>query len=225
MELLQSELARTQSKLGDKAQEVEAAHTVLKNFESKYDGCLLSQRKCEAEMKLYKTEFEKLSGGVQQLQTNSAKEVNTLQQKLAESETLRNSLVQQVYSLQQNAQETAFCRDELAALKDSHSNEVTALQKQLASTQLELSTAQDKWRSHEEGLKSQVQESEEKCSEIENRLFQLQEDLSKRSQQVCVVAKNGYWYMARSLYQARTIVFSHAKTHFLFLSFLSSLIQ
>ena len=191
MELLQSELAKTQSILGDKTQQVEAAQTELKNFESKYDGCLLSQRKCEAEMKLYKTEFEKLSGGVQQLQTNSAKEVTTLQQKLAESETLRNSLVQQVYSLQQNSQEMAFCRDELAALKNSHSNEVAALQKQLAGAQLELSSAQDKWRSCEEELKSQVQESEGKCSEMENKLFQLQEDLSKRSQQVCMVTSAG----------------------------------
>ena len=184
MELLQSELARTQSRLEDKTQEVEAAQTESKNFENKYDGCLLSQRKCEAEMKLYKTEFEKLSLGVQQLQTNNAKDATELKQKLAESETLRNSLVQQVYSLQQNAQEMAFCREELASLRVSHSTEVTELQQQLTSTKSELSTAQDEWRSREEELKSQVQESEQKCGEIENKLLQLQEDLLRRSQQV-----------------------------------------
>ena len=184
MELLQSELARTQSRLEDKSQEVEAAHTELKNFENRYDSCLLSQRKNEAEMNLYKTEFEKLSSGVQQLQTNNAKEVTELKQKLAESETLRNSLVQQVYSLQQNAHEMAFCREELASLKVSHLTEVTELQQQLTSTKSELSTVQNEWRSREEELQSQVQESEQKCGEVENKLLQLQEDLLKRSQQV-----------------------------------------
>jgi len=144
----------------------------------------LSQRKCEAESKLYKTEFEKLSSGVQRLQTNSAKEVTELKQQLAQSETLRNSLVQQVYSLHHNTQELTFCRDELSTMRQSHATEVAQLEKQLTSAKLELSTAQDEWRSHEEELKLQVKESEKKCSEVENSLTQLQDDLSKRSQQV-----------------------------------------
>lgn len=184
MELFRSELTKTQSILEDKNQEVEAAQTQLKNFESQYDACLLSQRKSEEEMKLYKTEFGKLSAGVQQLQTNNTKEAAELKQQLAHSEALRNSLVQQVYSLQQKTQEMTIYREEVAALRQSHSNEVAELQKQLASTKSELSTSQDDWRSCEEGLKLQAQESEQKCSEMENTLIRLQEDLSKRSQQV-----------------------------------------
>ena len=184
MELLRSELAKTQSRLEDKNQEVEATQTELKNFESQYDACLLSQRKSEEEMKLYKTEFEKLSSGVQQLQTNNSKEAAELKQQLAHSEALRNSLVQQVYSLQQKSQEMTIYREELAALRQSHSHEVVKLQKQLASAKLELSTSQNDWTSREEELKLQAQESEQKCSKMENTLIQLQEDLSKRSQQV-----------------------------------------
>lgn len=184
MALLQSELARTQSRLEDKHQEVEAAQTELKNHEHKYDACLLSQRKYEAETKLYKAEFEKLSSGIHQLQTSNAKEVTELRQQLAQSETLRNSLVQQVYSLQQNTHEVTVCREELTALRQSHSIEVAELQQQLSNAKLEWSTAREEWRSHEEELKSQAQESEQKCSEMENTLIQLQEDLSKRSQQV-----------------------------------------
>ncbi|XP_065916725.1 coiled-coil domain-containing protein 18-like isoform X2 [Dysidea avara] len=182
--LLQSELAKAHSNLEDANQEIESIQTELRNSEERCNASELSHRKCEAEMKLYKSEFEKLSSGVQQLQANNSKELANLKQQLAQSESLRNSLVQQVYSLHQNAKELTSCKEELAALHKSHCSEVGQLKGQLSSTKLELSSVSESCKSKEEELNFELRQSEAKCSELQNTLSDLQGNLSKRSQQV-----------------------------------------
>jgi len=187
MELLQSEVAKLHSKLEDANQEIDSVQTELKNSEEKCNSSELSHRKCEAEMKLYKSEFEKLSVGVQQLQETNSKELANLKQQLAQSESLRNSLVQQVYSLHQSTKDLASCKEELASLRKSHCSEVGQLKGQLSSTKLELSTVSESWKSKEEELTLELKQSEAKCSELQNTLAELQGDLSKRSQQVSML--------------------------------------